>query len=67
MSKELEAILAQARARRTTPEERERQVISFAFGNLRIEHPEVSRATVEEAAAATAGSGQRGVARRRES
>ncbi|MEZ4222925.1 MAG: hypothetical protein R3B13_18425 [Polyangiaceae bacterium] len=65
MSKELDDLLLRARARRMTAEERERQVLSFAFGNLSIEQPGVTRERIEAAAHLSNGNRERGLAQRR--
>jgi hypothetical protein len=48
---ELEQMLEQARHRTVTPEEREKQRISFAYGNARLSNPQITRDSMKEAAA----------------
>ena len=51
MTKELERLLAEARARpRMTAAEREEQTRNFAAGNVGLENERVTRAVVDEAA-----------------
>ena len=45
----LEELLKQARNHKMTPKERVLQRVSFAYGNLAIDHPEITREMVEEA------------------
>jgi len=49
MSDELLALLESVRGYRMTDTERTEQMVSFAYGNLRIEEPHVSRDAVESA------------------
>lgn len=46
----LEQLLARARGHEMTPEEREAQRRSFAYGNANIDNPRVTRSMIEEAA-----------------
>ena len=47
---ELDRLLAAAKAVRMTPEARERQRRSFAYGNTHAENEKITRATVDRAA-----------------
>lgn len=47
---EVLALVEQARHRKMTPEQWEEQRRSFAYGNVAIENPHVTRAMVDEAA-----------------
>ena len=46
----LDRLLERARKYKMTPEEKERQRISFAYGNTHMENPNVTREMVEKAA-----------------
>lgn len=46
MDRELEMLLERARATQMTPESKEKQRVSFAYGNANIENPDVTRETV---------------------
>jgi len=50
MSDELKRLLDLARKHQMTPEEREAQRRSFAFGNANIDNPDVTRELVDEVA-----------------
>ena len=51
MTKTLEALLEKVRSLPPkTPEEREEQARSFAFGNLAIDRPELTRAEIDATA-----------------
>lgn len=50
---DLEVALDRAKARVMTPAARERQLVSFAYGNARLENDRVTRPLVSEAAAST--------------
>ena len=50
MSARLERLLKDARKVRMTPEEREAQRISFAYGNTKLANPRITRAIVVAAA-----------------
>jgi hypothetical protein len=65
VSKKLEALLLRAKARQMTAEERERQVFSFAYGNLSIEQPGVTREQIAAAARDSSADGERGLVQRR--
>ena len=52
MSKELIQLLELARAHQMTPEEREEQRRSFAYGNTKIENDRITREMVNERAEA---------------
>ena len=54
MSRELETLLAVARGQPPTPSEQEAQVRSFAYGNLKLEEPNLTRSTIDRAADASA-------------
>jgi hypothetical protein len=54
MSHSLQILLDVARTVRMTPEEREQQRRSFAYGNTKIENERITKATIEEAAKALA-------------
>jgi hypothetical protein len=47
---EVLAMVEHGRHRKMTPEEREEQRRSFAYGNVAIENPQVTRAMIDEAA-----------------
>ena len=66
VSNELEALLEKTRGRVLSPEERERQVRSFAFGNLSVEEPDFDRVTIDTVADAHERVVQRGLAGRRQ-
>ena len=57
MTRELEMLLAAARGQHPTPAEQEAQIRSFAYGNLKLEEPSLTRATIDAAADATAVAG----------
>ena len=48
MSPELQALIDAARHRPFSPEEREAQRRSFAYGNAKIENDRITRAMVDE-------------------
>ena len=48
--KELDELVAAAKSVRMTPEARERQRRSFAYGNTHAENEQITRATVDRAA-----------------
>ena len=50
MSSELEKLLEKAKAGEMTPEEKEVQRRSFAYGNAKIENERITRETVDEEA-----------------
>jgi hypothetical protein len=50
MSTELEQLIAAARRVTMTPEEKEEQRRSFAYGNTNIENDRVTRAIIDQAA-----------------
>jgi len=50
MSKELQALLDKARTVKMTPEEYEKQRLSLAYGNTKIENERITKATIEQAA-----------------
>ena len=52
MTEKLRLLLEAARQRDVSPEERQAQRISFAYGNTAIENPRVTREMVIQAAAA---------------
>jgi len=47
---ELDKLLERARHRHVSPEEREAQRISFAYGNARLSNPRITRDSMKEAA-----------------
>jgi len=49
MSPYLESLVDEARKHKVTPEERDAQVRSFAYGNAHLENPAITRAGVDEA------------------
>lgn len=49
MSPELEQLIENARRHTMTPEERDDQVRSFAYGNSHIENPSITKAHIEKA------------------
>lgn len=49
MSQHLEYLIEEARKHKITPEERDAQVRSFAYGNAHLENPAITRADVDEA------------------
>ena len=49
MSRYLEYLIEEARKHIITPEERDAQVRSFAYGNTHFENPAITRADVDEA------------------
>jgi hypothetical protein len=49
MSPELRLLLESVRDYRMTAEERHKQAVSFAYGNVRLDEPGVSREMVERA------------------
>ncbi|MGB8521667.1 MAG: hypothetical protein WCD43_01760 [Candidatus Acidiferrales bacterium] len=55
MTKELQELLDAAKKIVMSPEEKEEQRRSFAFGNANIENPRVTRETVNKAAEALRG------------
>lgn len=56
MNDRLKALLARARNYRMTPEEREAQHISFAYGNAKYENDKVTRDGIIRASEALRGS-----------
>lgn len=54
MNQKFQKLLEQARKYREThafsPEERERQIRSFAFGNTHLENPAITKSDIEKAA-----------------
>ncbi len=50
MPTRLQQLLDKARTRVMTPEEKEEQRRSFAYGNTKIENPRITREMVDEAA-----------------
>jgi hypothetical protein len=50
MPTRLQQLLDEARNRVMTPEEKEEQRRSFAYGNTKIENPRITREMVDEAA-----------------
>ena len=50
MSKETDRLLELAKRQRMTPEEREKQRRSFAYGNAKIENERVTREMIDRAA-----------------
>jgi hypothetical protein len=52
---ELQQLLDAAKSAEITPEQKEEQRRSFAFGNTNIENPRVTRETVDEEAEALKG------------
>ncbi|HNO64934.1 MAG TPA: hypothetical protein PKK39_01165 [Tepidiformaceae bacterium] len=55
---DLDQLLAAARKVRMTPEERERQRRSFAYGNTHAENEKISRSTIDRAAERLTNGGQ---------
>lgn len=55
MTKELQALLDAAKNFEMTPEQKEEQRRSFAYGNTNIENPRITRETVNKAADALKG------------
>jgi hypothetical protein len=51
--RDLQRLLERADARPVSSEDRERQIVSFAYGNVRMEDERVTRALIEHAARAT--------------
>lgn len=49
MTRETRDLLASVRGYRMTEAERTEQMVTFAYGNLRLEEPRVSRESVEAA------------------
>lgn len=49
---ELEKLLERAKGVSMTPEEKEKQRQSFAYGTTKIENPRISRDSIKQAAAA---------------
>jgi hypothetical protein len=49
MPQYLEYLIEEARKHKVTPEERDAQVRSFAYGNTHFENPAITRANVDEA------------------
>jgi hypothetical protein len=49
MSQHLEYLIEEARKHKITPEERDAQVRSFAYGNAHLENPAITRARIDEA------------------
>jgi hypothetical protein len=52
MLEELKVLLEKIKSVKMTPEQREQQRRSFAYGNTRIENPLITRETVKEQAEA---------------
>jgi hypothetical protein len=52
MIEEMKALLEKVKSVKMTPEQREQQRRSFAYGNTRIENPLITRETVKEQAEA---------------
>ena len=50
MSRALDELLALAKGRKMTTEEKEKQRRSFAFGNTKIENSRITKETVDEQA-----------------
>lgn len=50
MPKELQQLIDAARLRNFSPDEREAQRRSFAYGNTRIENPRITRQMVDQQA-----------------
>lgn len=50
MPEKLEILIEEARKAHPTPAEREAQRRSFAYGNTKIENPQITRATVDSEA-----------------
>ncbi len=50
MSEELQQLLEISRSTEMTPQEREEQRISFAYGNTHFENEAITRSDVEQAA-----------------
>jgi hypothetical protein len=50
MTSPLETLIAKARVREFSAEEREAQRRSFAYGNTNIENPRITRETVDQQA-----------------
>lgn len=50
MGKDLEMLIEQAKQRKMTPEQREEQRRSFAYGNTKIENERITRKMIDEAA-----------------
>ena len=51
MPDELERLIELARRHKTTPEEREAQVRSFAYGNTHLENPTITKEDIDDALA----------------
>ena len=49
MSEYLEKLIEEARKHKITPEERDAQVRSFAYGNAHLENSAITRAGIDEA------------------
>lgn len=49
--KKLEILIEQARKHRMTPEERDAQVRSFAYGNTHFENESITKGDIDEAVA----------------
>ena len=50
MSENLKELLEKAKAIKMSPEQKEEQRRSFAYGNTNIENPRITRETVDQAA-----------------
>ncbi|MGH7438598.1 MAG: hypothetical protein ACRENE_23160 [Polyangiaceae bacterium] len=50
MGNDLRALIEHAKRAKTSPRDAEEQRRSFAYGNLRIEDPQVTRAQIDDAA-----------------
>jgi hypothetical protein len=55
MSEELQKLMALAREHEMTPEQREAQRRSFAYGNTHFENQDITRETIDRAAEELAG------------
>jgi hypothetical protein len=53
MCPDLDRLIEEARRYQMTPEERESQIRSFAYGNTRLENGEITRDDIERAAKST--------------
>ena len=49
MSKELQELIERARKHQMSPEERDAQVRSFAYGNTHFENESITKAHIDEA------------------
>ena len=55
MAEDLKALLRRAKNARMTPEEREQQRRSFAYGNSKIENHRITRETIDREAESLTG------------